>query len=166
LGLSRPLAKACQVLGYTNPTPIQAACIPLAMAGRDICGSAVTGSGKTAAFGLPILERLLFRDKRVAATYVLVLTPVRELAVQASGARASSCAVCLPACLPACLPVCLPAACPSSRLSLAAVHAEVGFGRRSFVVQHGAKPSLASTPALSLPKRTRMQSSSSSNPWF
>lgn len=60
----------------------QAACIPLALAGRDICGSAVTGSGKTAAFALPILERLLFRPKRVAATRVLVLTPTRELAVQ------------------------------------------------------------------------------------
>ena len=59
--------------------------MPLALAGRDICGSAVTGSGKTAAFGLPLLERLLHRNKRVAATYVLVLTPVRELAVQASG---------------------------------------------------------------------------------
>lgn len=82
LGLSRPLLKACEALGYASPTPIQAACIPLAMAGRDICGSAVTGSGKTAAFGLPTLERLLHRDKRVAATYVLVLTPVRELAVQ------------------------------------------------------------------------------------
>jgi hypothetical protein len=65
----------------------QAACIPLALAGRDICGSAVTGSGKTAAFGLPLLERLLHRNKRLAATYVLVLTPVRELAVQASGQR-------------------------------------------------------------------------------
>lgn len=82
LGLSRPLLKACAALGYASPTPIQAACIPLAMAGRDICGSAVTGSGKTAAFGLPTLERLLHRDKRLAATYVLVLTPVRELAVQ------------------------------------------------------------------------------------
>ncbi len=61
---------------------VQAACIPLALTGRDICGSAVTGSGKTAAFSLPLLERLLHRDKRVAATYVLVLTPTRELAVQ------------------------------------------------------------------------------------
>ena len=60
----------------------QAACIPLALTGRDVCGSAVTGSGKTAAFALPLLERLLHRSRRVAATYVLVLTPVRELAVQ------------------------------------------------------------------------------------
>ncbi|KAK2080603.1 hypothetical protein QBZ16_000457 [Prototheca wickerhamii] len=82
LNLSRPLVRACQALGYTRPTPIQAACIPLALTGRDISGSAVTGSGKTAAFMLPLLERLLHRSRRVTATYVLVLTPVRELAVQ------------------------------------------------------------------------------------
>ncbi|CAL8470679.1 g10221 [Coccomyxa elongata] len=82
LHLSRPLLKACAALGYTDPTPIQAACIPLALAGRDICGSAITGSGKTAAFALPLLERLLFRNRRIAATYALVLTPTRELAVQ------------------------------------------------------------------------------------
>jgi hypothetical protein len=64
------------------PPCTQAACIPLALSGRDICGSAMTGSGKTAAFGLPILERLLHRPKQVAATYVLILTPTRELAVQ------------------------------------------------------------------------------------
>ncbi|GAB2219154.1 hypothetical protein Droror1_Dr00006784 [Drosera rotundifolia] len=82
LNLSRPLLRACEALGYSKPTPIQAACIPLALTGRDICGSAVTGSGKTAAFALPTLERLLFRPKRVAAIRVLILTPARELAVQ------------------------------------------------------------------------------------
>ncbi|CAN1801557.1 DEAD-box ATP-dependent RNA helicase 28 [Linum perenne] len=82
LNLSRPLLRACEVLGYTKPTPIQAACIPLALGGRDICGSAITGSGKTAAFALPTLERLLFRPKRVQAIRVLILTPTRELAVQ------------------------------------------------------------------------------------
>ena len=82
LGLSRPLAKACTALGYTEPTPIQAACIPLALAGRDIVGSAMTGSGKTAAFALPLLERLLHRSKRMAATQALILAPARELAVQ------------------------------------------------------------------------------------
>eukprot|EP00897_Mesotaenium_endlicherianum_P008915 jgi/Mesen1/8051/ME000043S07436 len=66
LKLSRPLA----------------ACVPLALTGRDICGSAVTGSGKTAAFALPVLERLLYRPRRVPATRVLILTPTRELAVQ------------------------------------------------------------------------------------
>ncbi|KAK4860162.1 hypothetical protein QYF36_018421 [Acer negundo] len=82
LNLSRPLLRACEVLGYTKPTPIQAACIPLALTGRDICGSAITGSGKTAAFALPTLERLLFRPKRIPAIRVLILTPTRELAVQ------------------------------------------------------------------------------------
>ncbi|CAA6655983.1 unnamed protein product [Spirodela intermedia] len=82
LNLSRPLLRACESLGYQKPTPIQAACIPLALTGRDVCGSAVTGSGKTAAFSLPVLERLLFRPKRVLAIRVLILTPTRELAVQ------------------------------------------------------------------------------------
>lgn len=82
LNLSRPLLRACEALGYTKPTPIQAACIPLALTGRDICASAITGSGKTAAFALPALERLLFRPKRVKAVRVLILTPTRELAVQ------------------------------------------------------------------------------------
>lgn len=63
-------------------SPSQAAVIPLALLGRDICGSAVTGSGKTAAFALPILERLLHRSRRAAATYALVLAPARELAAQ------------------------------------------------------------------------------------
>ncbi|GAV81604.1 DEAD domain-containing protein/Helicase_C domain-containing protein [Cephalotus follicularis] len=82
LNLSRPLLRACEALGYFKPTPIQAACIPLALTGRDICGSAITGSGKTAAFALPTLERLLFRPKRIQAIRVLILTPTRELAVQ------------------------------------------------------------------------------------
>ncbi|EFJ21243.1 hypothetical protein SELMODRAFT_107914 [Selaginella moellendorffii] len=82
LNVSRPLLRACDALGYRQPTPIQAACIPLALAGRDICGSAVTGSGKTAAFALPILERLLFRPRRIPAIRVLIITPTRELAVQ------------------------------------------------------------------------------------
>ena len=83
LHLSRALTKACEVLGYKKPTPIQAAVIPIAMTGRDVCGRAVTGSGKTAAFMLPQLERMLHRGPRpVAATHVLVLVPTRELAVQ------------------------------------------------------------------------------------
>lgn len=82
LNISRPLLRACDTLGYKQPTPIQAACIPLALTGRDICGSAVTGSGKTAAFALPLLERLLFRPRRIPAIRVLILTPTRELAVQ------------------------------------------------------------------------------------
>ena len=83
LNLSRQLVKACTALGYHSPTPIQAAVVPLALTGRDICGRAVTGSGKTAAFMLPLLERMLHRGPRpVPATHVLVLVPTRELAVQ------------------------------------------------------------------------------------
>ncbi|KAG5613492.1 hypothetical protein H5410_024773 [Solanum commersonii] len=82
LHISRPLLRACEALGYSKPTPIQAACIPLALTGRDICGSAITGSGKTAAFALPTLERLLYRPKNRPAIRVLILTPTRELAVQ------------------------------------------------------------------------------------
>jgi len=82
LHLSRPLLRACQALGYDTPTPIQSAVVPLAMGGRDVCGSAKTGSGKTAAFMLPLLERLMHRNRRAPATRVLVLVPTRELAVQ------------------------------------------------------------------------------------
>lgn len=82
LNLSKPLLKACSELGYSIATPIQAATIPLILGGRDICGSAITGSGKTAAFTLPLLERLLYRPTGVFTTYVLIITPTRELAVQ------------------------------------------------------------------------------------
>eukprot|EP00698_Gefionella_okellyi_P025465 TRINITY_DN9342_c0_g1_i1.p1 TRINITY_DN9342_c0_g1~~TRINITY_DN9342_c0_g1_i1.p1 ORF type:complete len:816 (-),score=204.55 TRINITY_DN9342_c0_g1_i1:51-2312(-) len=82
LHLSRPLLKAVYELGYTRATPIQAAVIPAGVKGQDIEASAVTGSGKTAAFMLPILERLMYRSRRTAATRVLVLLPTRELAVQ------------------------------------------------------------------------------------
>jgi len=82
LNLSRPLLRAIEAAGYVTPTPVQAKVIPLAMAGRDVCASAVTGSGKTAAFVLPFLERLLFRPKDDAAIRVLILSPTRELATQ------------------------------------------------------------------------------------
>jgi len=82
LNLSRPLLRAVEAAGYVQPTPVQARVIPLALAGRDICASALTGSGKTAAFALPFLERLLYRPKDHAAIRVLVVTPTRELATQ------------------------------------------------------------------------------------
>lgn len=84
MNLSRPLLRALTALSFTAPTPIQAKSIPLALLGRDILGSAVTGSGKTAAFMIPILERLCYRDrgKGGQACRVLVLCPTRELAVQ------------------------------------------------------------------------------------
>lgn len=82
LSLSRPLLKAVASLGFVKPTAIQSRAIPIALQGRDICASAITGSGKTAAFMIPILERLLFRPKSVPATRVLVLVPTRELGAQ------------------------------------------------------------------------------------
>ncbi|KAI0651840.1 DEAD-domain-containing protein [Trametes meyenii] len=84
MNLSRPIIKSITSLGFTTPTPIQAATIPVALLGKDVVGNAVTGSGKTAAFIIPMLERLMYRDrgKKAAATRCLVLAPTRELAVQ------------------------------------------------------------------------------------
>lgn len=82
LNLSRPLLRAVELLGYLTPTPVQSKVIPYALAGRDVCASATTGSGKTAAFLLPVLERLLYRPRQSPATRVLIVTPTRELAVQ------------------------------------------------------------------------------------
>jgi ATP-dependent RNA helicase DDX27 len=81
MNLSRPLLRAVTSAGFNAPTPIQAATIPVALLGKDVVGGAVTGSGKTAAFIIPILERLLYRS-RDAQTRVVVLVPTRELAVQ------------------------------------------------------------------------------------
>merc|ERR1712166_408246 len=83
LTLSRPLLRGIVAMGYVKPTAIQSSVIPVALAGRDICASAVTGSGKTAAFLLPILERLLYRS--AGRTKTLILTPTRELAAQCYG---------------------------------------------------------------------------------
>ena len=80
--LSRPILRALTSLAFSTPTPIQVRTIPVAMEGHDVVGSAVTGSGKTAAFLLPILERLLYRPNRIATTRVTILVPTRELAVQ------------------------------------------------------------------------------------
>lgn len=83
MNLSRPLMRAIGVLGYIYPTPIQASTIPVALLGRDICGCAATGTGKTAAYMLPTLERLLYRPlNNKAITRVLVLVPTRELGAQ------------------------------------------------------------------------------------
>ncbi|XP_075154750.1 dead-box helicase Rs1 [Haematobia irritans] len=83
MNLSRPLMRAIGVLGYIYPTPIQASTIPVALLGRDICGCAATGTGKTAAYMLPTLERLLYRPmNNKTVTRVLVLVPTRELGAQ------------------------------------------------------------------------------------
>src|SRR4051794_4896414 len=83
LGLSEPLLDALQHLGYENPTPIQEEAIPGLLEGRDIIGQAQTGTGKTAAFGLPLLQYIDVRDEEVQA---LVLTPTRELCIQVTQA--------------------------------------------------------------------------------
>ena len=84
LGLAQPLLHALAKEGYERPTPIQAQAIPPVLAGRDLLGIAQTGTGKTAAFALPILHRLAAAPKRPAprTTRVLVLSPTRELASQ------------------------------------------------------------------------------------
>ena len=79
IGLSFEVLKAVRDAGYQNPTPIQADAIPLVLKGRDVMGLAQTGTGKTAAFTLPIVDRLLGGPRRTRA---LVLTPTRELCVQ------------------------------------------------------------------------------------
>jgi ATP-dependent RNA helicase RhlE len=79
LGLSEVILEAVRAAGYTAPTPIQQQAIPIILRGRDIMGLAQTGTGKTAAFTLPIIERLIDGPRR---TRVLILTPTRELCVQ------------------------------------------------------------------------------------
>jgi ATP-dependent RNA helicase DeaD len=83
LGLSEPLLQALSHLGYEDPTPIQEQAIPALLEGRDVIGQAQTGTGKTAAFGLPLLEYVDPRDPEVQA---LVLTPTRELCIQVTQA--------------------------------------------------------------------------------
>ncbi|CAI4045667.1 putative ATP-dependent RNA helicase SKDI_12G0490 [Saccharomyces kudriavzevii IFO 1802] len=82
LSLSRPVLKGLANLGYVTPSPIQSATIPIALLGKDIIAGAVTGSGKTAAFMIPIIERLLYKPAKIASTRVIVLLPTRELALQ------------------------------------------------------------------------------------
>ncbi|KAF1811672.1 DEAD/DEAH box helicase [Eremomyces bilateralis CBS 781.70] len=82
MSLSRPVLRGVDAVGFTTPTPIQAKTIPVALLGKDIVGGAVTGSGKTGAFIIPIIERLLYRPKKIPTTRVAILMPTRELAVQ------------------------------------------------------------------------------------
>ena len=85
LGLNETLVAHVTDAGYTEPTPIQAAAIPAILAGRDVIGLAATGTGKTAAFGLPLLHRLAAAPDR-ARPSALVLVPTRELAIQVAKA--------------------------------------------------------------------------------
>jgi superfamily II DNA/RNA helicase len=83
LGLSPRLVRAADELGYEIPTPIQSAAIPAVLAGRDLLGSAATGSGKTAAYVFPVLQRMDLRVRpALRRAHVLVLVPTRELAAQ------------------------------------------------------------------------------------
>lgn len=79
LGVCEQLTEACDALGWKKPSPIQVQSIPLALEGRDLIGLAQTGSGKTAAFGIPILQALLEKPQPL---FACVLSPTRELAIQ------------------------------------------------------------------------------------
>lgn len=83
LGLPEPLTLALARLGFNQPTPVQSACIPALLGGRDVLGEAQTGTGKTGAFGLPLIAMTDAEERSVQA---LVLTPTRELATQVAGA--------------------------------------------------------------------------------
>ena len=83
LGLTEDLVKVVDDAGFEEPTPVQREAIPLLLAGRDVIAQAQTGSGKTAAFGLPIIEAIDPRQRQVQA---LILCPTRELASQVSEA--------------------------------------------------------------------------------
>src|SRR5467141_3637028 len=79
LGLTNPVLEGVKAMGFVEPTPIQLRAIPLILAGQDVIGSAQTGTGKTAAFALPILSQLGQHDR---LPRLLVLEPTRELAAQ------------------------------------------------------------------------------------
>src|SRR3954464_13648166 len=85
LGLRPELLGALAALGYEEPTPIQQETIPPLIAGRDLLGQAATGTGKTAAFALPILQRFAI-EGRAKGPVALVLVPTRELAMQVAEA--------------------------------------------------------------------------------
>src|ERR1044072_4667361 len=83
LGLSQPILDALEDVGYESPSPIQEQSIPQLLQGRDVIGQAQTGTGKTAAFGLPMIQFVDPTDEDVQA---LVLTPTRELCIQVTQA--------------------------------------------------------------------------------
>jgi len=83
LGISAPVLKAVQNLGYEQPSPIQAQSIPVLLGGKNLLGTAQTGTGKTAAFALPLLSNI---DEQQKTPQILVLTPTRELAIQVAEA--------------------------------------------------------------------------------
>ena len=84
LNITEPILKAIEEKGYANPTPIQVKAIPTALTGKDILGCAQTGTGKTAAFAIPIIQHLQALKNRDKSIKALILTPTRELALQIS----------------------------------------------------------------------------------
>jgi ATP-dependent RNA helicase RhlE len=115
LGLRPALLRAVREIGFTEPTPVQAAAIPPALAGRDIIASAATGSGKSAAFGLPLLQALAELPR--GSTRALILAPTRELAVQITAH--------------------LTALAAHSGVRIAAVYGGVGFGQQAAAFKRG-----------------------------
>ena len=83
LNIAEPLLKALDEIGYETPSPIQAQAVPPLLQGKDLLGHAPTGTGKTAAFALPLLSRLDMKNKSVQ---IMTLTPTRELAIQVAEA--------------------------------------------------------------------------------
>lgn len=81
LGIVAPILRAVEDMGFEEPTPIQKVAIPVAMTGRDMIGQAQTGTGKTAAFGIPVLQRI---DTSLPGPQAIILSPTRELAVQSA----------------------------------------------------------------------------------
>ncbi|MDG3003933.1 DEAD/DEAH box helicase [Paludisphaera sp. Pla2] len=86
MGLDTRLLEALNDLGYEEPSPIQREAIPVLLTGKDLIGQAATGTGKTAAFALPMLHRLSLEDKKRARPFAIVLVPTRELAMQVAEA--------------------------------------------------------------------------------
>ena len=86
LGLPRELSDVVAALGYEEPTPVQRETIPLLLEGRDLLGQAATGTGKTAAFALPMLHRISQDKRNPRQTAGLILVPTRELAMQVAEA--------------------------------------------------------------------------------
>src|SRR5204862_7928227 len=86
LGVAADFLTALTALGYEEPTPIQREAIPLLLAGRDVLGQAATGTGKTAAFALPMLQRINEDGGKKGRTSGLILVPTRELAMQVAEA--------------------------------------------------------------------------------
>ena len=82
LKIRREIAKALAEMGFEEPTPIQSEAIPIVMENKDVIGQAQTGTGKTATFGIPIVEKINYQLRQVQA---LILTPTRELAIQVAG---------------------------------------------------------------------------------